>query len=185
MCEPTEWLSEPRFPSPIFFNLLRRLSVSRNPYLLLITGTSTGRPALDLNAPVPRLHIQSTRTKLRDRVELRVFRWCSYPMCPPTVHMCSIHKTHCFPQRNRLRSSRRFLLRVQCPSAPSHTLYLVPSTQTRRQKNAFTCSSSTQNTNWDVFLLLRCTLQFGRQSGTKWRRKMKSAKSKPKEANNI
>lgn len=61
MWEPTEWLSEPWFPSPIFFNLLRRLSVSRNPYLLLITGTSAGSPALDLNAPVPRLHIQNTK----------------------------------------------------------------------------------------------------------------------------
>lgn len=56
VCEPTEWLSEVLFPSPSFFSLLRRLSVSRNPYLLLITGTSTGSPALDLKAPVPRLH---------------------------------------------------------------------------------------------------------------------------------
>ena len=55
MWEPTEWLSELLLPSPSFFSLLRRLSVSRNPYLLLITGTSTGNPALDLNAPVPRL----------------------------------------------------------------------------------------------------------------------------------
>lgn len=55
---------------------------------------------------------------------------------PPTVHMCSIHKTHCFPQRNHLRSSRRFLLRVRCPSAPSHTLYLVLLTQTTQKKKS-------------------------------------------------
>lgn len=67
--EPTEWLSEPLFPSPIFFNLLRRLSVSRNPYLLLITGTSMGSPALDLKAPVPRLHIQNTKNKTNLRHE--------------------------------------------------------------------------------------------------------------------
>lgn len=55
--EPTEWLSEFLLPSPasIFFSRFRRLSVSRKPYLLLITGASAGSPALDLKAPVRRL----------------------------------------------------------------------------------------------------------------------------------
>lgn len=71
VCEPTEWLSEVLFPSPSFFSLLRRLSVSRNPYLLLITGTSTGSPALDLKAPVPRLHDRRGEKK-------KVWFNCSY-----------------------------------------------------------------------------------------------------------
>lgn len=143
MCEPTEWLSEVLFPSPSFFSLLRRLSVSRNPYLLLITGTSTGSPALDLKAPVPRLHDRRGGGRKYDLIVLIVLNWdsefvllkffCfsnphsntvfSFLMTyTPTFHTYSIHKIHCFPQKNHLHSSTRFLLLAQCPLKLSHKL---------------------------------------------------------------
>lgn len=53
--EATDWLSDFLLPSSSFFSLLSLLSVSLRPYLLLITGTSTGSPAFDLKAPAPRL----------------------------------------------------------------------------------------------------------------------------------
>lgn len=80
-----------------------------------------------------------------------IYSFYSVFVVTPTVHMYSIHKIHCFPQKNHLRSNMRFPLLVQCPSTPSHRLCLVLSIQTKQNiitKNMFINWSSTLNSNW-------------------------------------
>lgn len=51
-----------------------------------------------------------------------------------TVHRCSIHKIHCFPQKIHLHSNKRFPRLAQCPLAPLHRQCPALSTQTNNNK---------------------------------------------------
>lgn len=70
--------------------------------------------------------------------------------------MYSIHKIHCFPQKNHLRSNMRFPLLAQCPSTLSHRLYPVLLKQTKQNnKNVFIYRASTLKSNNDFLVFLR------------------------------
>lgn len=108
----------------------------------------------------------TTQKQISETVGSRVFHWCGCPTCYPPFTCVAFTKLIVLPKETVSVVAGDFFsgfdvpqhLHTRCISSRWHKLH---------DKKKFTCSSSAHNRNWDVYLSLKLTLQFGRQSGSK------------------